>query len=153
MVPMSPRTQRKEQVKLWVKEEEEKMKLLPLNEQVALWKQLRDGCIEQCRYWGKEVEKNKKYSEQCEKRITEAMKRSVNGSLQDLIEERLRKAEEYRNEAAKALEKSKLHLEESYVAETRLHQLIRSGGGVDLSSSMGMVVGGVSGAQQQCYQQ
>lgn len=152
MVPMSPRTQRKEQVKLWVKEEEEKMKLLPLNEQVALWKQLRDGCIEQCRYWGKEVEKNKKYSEQFEKRITEAMKRSVNGSLQSSIDDRLCKLQEYTEEAERATEKSKLHLEESYAAEARYNKLIRSRG-VDLSSSMGMVVGGVSGAQQQCYQQ
>lgn len=149
MVPLSPGTQRKEQVKLWVKEESDKMKPLPLNKQVELWGQLKDGCVEQSNYWLKEVEKNKKYAEQCEKRVEEAINRSVNGSLQDLIEERLRKAEEYREEAAKALEKSKLHLEESRMAETRLHRLTRSGRS-DSSPSMS-VAAGVSGQQQQHY--
>lgn len=65
--------------------------------------------------------------------------------MQDLIEKRLCKAEEYREEAAKALEKLKLHLEESHMAETRLHQLIRSGRS-GLSPLMSVITG-VSGQQ------
>lgn len=80
------------------------------------------------------------------------MNRSVNGSLQSSIDDRLSKLKEYTEEAERTKEKSKLHLEESYAAEARYNRLIRSGG-FDLSLSMGIVVGGVRDDQQQCYQQ